>query len=328
MLYILGAGSAHPDNVINNDFLKEIGDDSEALTELLTVSGIKERRTTLSLDYLRETANREPFGVHRYANEGPTDLSYKAALQALKAAGIEATDLGLLIGDCSTPIETCPSESQHLGGALGIKVPAYDIPASSVALLLQLNILSAWKPERIPDYVLLVSSNVPTHSVNYASGPERVYFGDGATALVVSAKHPGRLSVKNSYYGNEPEKCDLIKFDAYGHVSMQDEYILEAVEKPVEKVLSKAIQDNNLKSGTFAFIGPQTDLSVIKSLSDKFDIPETSLWYNLNNYGDSLGAGAFSVLADKWESLSSTEEVLIAVSGVGGAYGYALLSVE
>ena len=63
MLYLHGMGHFHPENVITNRFLEEleIGTDEAWILERV---GIRERRTVLPLDYIRQTKNRDPRAAH------------------------------------------------------------------------------------------------------------------------------------------------------------------------------------------------------------------------------------------------------------------------
>ncbi len=58
-LYLHGLGHFHPENQITNLFLEEldIGTDEEWILDRV---GIRSRRTVLSLDYIRDTRNRDP----------------------------------------------------------------------------------------------------------------------------------------------------------------------------------------------------------------------------------------------------------------------------
>ena len=63
MLYLHGIGHFHPGNVITNRFLEELGIGTDEAWILERV-GIRERRTVLSLDYIRRTKNHDPRAAH------------------------------------------------------------------------------------------------------------------------------------------------------------------------------------------------------------------------------------------------------------------------
>ena len=78
MLWLHGLGHFHPENEITNRFLEEleIGTTDSWILERV---GIRARRTSLPLDYIRETRNRDPRG----AGEAAT----LSNAQTAKAAG-------------------------------------------------------------------------------------------------------------------------------------------------------------------------------------------------------------------------------------------------
>ena len=59
MLHLHGLGHFHPENEISNAFLEEldIGTTDQWILERV---GVRVRRTTLPLDYIRTTRNRDP----------------------------------------------------------------------------------------------------------------------------------------------------------------------------------------------------------------------------------------------------------------------------
>ena len=200
-MFILGVGAAHPEVEVSDEFLASIGLVPTAHeSQLLSRFGVRARRVSLPQDYMSTTKNREVLEGRAIATTSPTSLAVVAIRQALERAGITAEQVGLIIADTATPYQTCPSEAQRIGGALGVKIPAYDIVAGSASLPLYLEMLSSWKPERIPDYVLCVSTNTLSQHVAYFDSalPAHLY-GDAAAALVFSPRHAGKFKVVDSY---------------------------------------------------------------------------------------------------------------------------------
>ena len=149
-MFIIGVGAATPTTELSEQFLASIGLTlaGEERT-LLSRAGVTSRRVSLPLDYIREKGNRDVLEGRAVATISPTVLAVQAANQALSRAGICIEQVGLLLADTATPYQTCPSEAQRIAGALGVKIPAYDIIAGSAALPFYLELLSSWKPERI-----------------------------------------------------------------------------------------------------------------------------------------------------------------------------------
>jgi hypothetical protein len=88
-LYLHGAGHFHPSNVIDNEFLcsLDIGIDPGWVEERV---GILERRTTLSLDYIRTTRNADT----RAAAEASKTSSVEMGNKLVSGIGVLWTSTG------------------------------------------------------------------------------------------------------------------------------------------------------------------------------------------------------------------------------------------
>jgi len=82
MIYLHGIGHFHPENVITNRFLEEleIGTDEAWIMERV---GIRERRTVLSLDYIRRTKNHDTRAAHEASVYRNAETAAAAARMAI-----------------------------------------------------------------------------------------------------------------------------------------------------------------------------------------------------------------------------------------------------
>src|SRR5688572_25858501 len=99
-LQLHGLGHFHPDNVIDNAFLEslDIGTNEAWIQERV---GISTRNTVLSLDYIRETKNKDTRGALEASLYSNAETGKRAAQLALSRAGIGAKDVGMVIsGGC------------------------------------------------------------------------------------------------------------------------------------------------------------------------------------------------------------------------------------
>ena len=96
MLQIHGVGHFHPENVIDNAFLEslDIGTNDEWILERV---GIRERRTVLSLDYIRDTRNADPRAAYEASRYTNAQTAARASRMALERAGLEPGDIGMVI---------------------------------------------------------------------------------------------------------------------------------------------------------------------------------------------------------------------------------------
>ena len=110
-LYLHGVGHFHPENEISNQFLEDldIGTNDQWILDRV---GIRSRRTVLPLEYIHKTKNAEPRDAMEAALYANADLGRSAVELAISRAGIEKSDVGMLIAgssamDTATPAEAC-----------------------------------------------------------------------------------------------------------------------------------------------------------------------------------------------------------------------------
>ena len=125
MLYLHGLGHFHPETVLDNHFLAslDIGVDVAWIEDRV---GIVERRTTLPLEYLSRTRNQDPRAASEAANTTPVQMSVAATTLALQRAGLEASQIGMVVSGGCSPEMQIPADSSRAANALGLseQVPA------------------------------------------------------------------------------------------------------------------------------------------------------------------------------------------------------------
>ncbi len=339
MLSILGIGGARPLQIITNEFLREVHNAFPGSPEKLEVNtadlcaAIRGRATTLPLDYILTTGNRDPFNSHRSALETPTDLAFRAAEQALTRAGITRQQIGLIIGDSSTPLESTPSEGQRLGKRLGIKVPAYDVWGGSSSFVLHLSVLANRKPESVPPYVMGASANVPTQSVCYGGHTDSRFFlpqyifGDAAASWVASWQTPGRLMVRDAVFISKPGFSQQFCIDTYGFMALSPEFYVNQLADAYTQAFRLAFEKHPLDRARTKVVASFSHPGELSRLCDRYEIPIHNRWLNQSAAGDSLGASPAWALSEHWEELLAGDTVLVACAGAGLSYGYAVLEV-
>ena len=186
---VLGMGAAHPEGRLPSQMLEDmdIGTTAEWISQYI---GIETRATSLPLDYIRETKNEDFRKAREVRNSSPAELGAQAAEQALKSAGIEASQVGLLVCNCCAPDSVFPTEGQKIAQKIGISGEAYDIFSACPIFALHIDFVNSMRPEDVPDYIMCISSATLTQRVDYNDRSDGAIWGDGAAAWVVSTKTP------------------------------------------------------------------------------------------------------------------------------------------
>lgn len=325
MLNILGAGFASPNSQVSNQLLAELNPHFLP-TDFEAQTGIVQRKTSLELDYLRATKNQDPSQALAHLAQSDLELARLAVEQAVERAGISLSQIGLVIGETSTPLQTIPSQGQRVAGSLSLKVKAYDILAGSASPALHLATINSWQDARIPDYVLLVYSNVPTVFIDYSKVMNATArLSDSAAALVISPRHKGRLSLLTASSQSDVASANQDGFDIAAPLTMN-----HATEKMIEAQLEPTGQQALKQSARAAkrnFLMPtQISPKAVKHLAATLGFAGDQTL--VSEEGDSLSSGALAPLAQQWGNFASGDKIFAVQAGLGLQSGYFVLEVN
>lgn len=321
-MFILGVGAAYPDVEVSDAFLASLGlVPSEWEAGVIARAGVCSRRVSLPLEYIQSTKNKVVLDGRPFATATPTSLGAAAARQALERAGISVEQVGLVLADTATPYQTCPSEAQRVAGALGLKVPAHDVVAGAGAIPFFIEMLSSWKPERLPDYVLCVSTNTPSQHGDYAGNALSAHlFGDGAAAFVCSPRNHGRLKVGKSITKRHgPYK---VVATVERHITLDRSRIPAPSE--VRDAVASLVGELGGVSAQTRIVGPQLFAGEVKGFAAALGVHESSFVSDVATRGYSLGSSAGTALASVWDSLGVGERVVVSHVGDGVVSGVSL----
>ena len=319
-LYLHGLGHFHPENEITNRFLEEldIGTDEEWIMERV---GIRSRRTVLALDYIRETRNRDPSQAMEAAQYTHADTGVLATEMALERAGITRDAIGMVIAGSSRPGLSSPADACHIAAVLGMEVPALDINSACTSMWAAMYMLSNMHPESLPDYVLVVTPESLTTSVDYNDRSASVLWGDCTAAAIVSTRIPSPIQMLQNTVESSPAGYDKVVVPLFGHFDQEGRTVqMFAIKKSVR--LLRKIQETFPSPGRrLNFVGHQANLRMLESVCQKCDIDDERHHSNVVEYGNGGAAGAPSVLSMNWDRWTDQDDV--AVIGVGSGLTWA-----
>lgn len=323
-LHLHGIGHFHPENEITNAFLEEldIGTSDEWILERV---GIRSRRTTLPLDYIRTTHNRDPRAAAEATLYTHADTGKRAAEMALARAGIAREQIGLVIAGSSAMDTATPAEACNVARALELEVPALDVNSACTSFFANLFMLSLMDPAKLPDFVLVVVPEALTRAVDYDDRASAVLWGDGAVAAVLSAKVPGRAEVHDSTLQSSPAGADKVVVPRAGHFRQQGRAVqMFAIRKTIEQ-LSRLRAAHASPERRFHFVGHQANLRMLEAVRRECDVPEERHHTNVEWYGNTAGAAAPSVLSMRWDEWGPDDDVGVVGVGAGLTWSSYLL---
>ena len=284
-LYLHGLGHFHPKNEITNQFLTDldIGTNQEWIEERV---GISTRRTVLPLDYIRETRNRnvmEGFEAREYTH---ADTGSIAAKMALERAGITSDDIGMVIAGSSCPDHMSPADACMIAERLGIEAPAFDVNSACTSFHVAMYMLSMMLPENVPDYVLIVTPESLTTTVDYSDRSAAVLWGDGTTAAIVSARVPSRIEILGNVLESNPAGADKVTVPHLGHFGQEGRTVQMFAIKKTIRVLKQLQAAHQQEDRPFHFVGHQANLRMLQTVCRQTEIADDRHHHTVIDYGN------------------------------------------
>ena len=165
---LLGTGSALPPRMVSNAELAETVDTSDEW--IVERTGIRNRHIAAD-------------------GETTATLATEAARKALAAAGIDASEIGLIILATATPDQTFPASATLVQAALGINdCIAFDVAAVCSGFLYALTVADSMIRSGSTTKALVIGSETFSRILDWEDRATCVLFGDGAGAVVLGAE--------------------------------------------------------------------------------------------------------------------------------------------
>jgi 3-oxoacyl-[acyl-carrier-protein] synthase-3 len=320
---ILGTGSELPSKVLSNAALERLVNTSDEW--ITSRTGIKERRI------LEE-------------GKGNADMAYRAALRALKDAGLEAKELEAIIVGTVTPDYPFPSSACVLEDLLGARnVFSFDVNAACSGFLNALAVADSFiRTGRIRN-ALVVGSDVLSRLLNWKDRGTCILFGDGAGAVVVGASNDGsrgvlstRLRTDGSYAKTlyvpaggslKPASLESVRRNEHT-IAMNGKEVFKVAVRSMEEISRAALEEAGVSVEQLSLVIPhQANLRIITVLAERLGVPMSKVMVNLDRYGNTSAASVPVALdeARREGRIRPGDIVLLNAFGAGFAWGAAVI---
>jgi 3-oxoacyl-[acyl-carrier-protein] synthase-3 len=316
---IAGTGSYLPEKVLTNDDLMKFVDTSDEW--IVSRTGIRERHVVA---------------------EGQTtgDLAYEAALRAMEAAGITASEIDLIVLGTTTPDLIFPSTAcllQHRLGANGC--PAFDVNAACSGFVYALAVADKFIRSGAAKNALVVGAETLTRMLDWTDRGTCVLFGDGAGAVVLKADtETGILSTHLHADGGKKELLwnpvgVSVGFKPGEHnagvkVLMTGNEVFKHAVKALDSVVEETLEANGLDRSQIDWLIPhQANLRIIEATAKRLDMPMDRVIVTVDRHGNTSSGSVPLALDEAVRSgkVQRGQLVLLEAFGGGFTWGSALL---
>lgn len=303
---IIGSGSCLPDRVVSNaDFSESLDTTDEWIQSRVGIS----TRHFLSDD------------------ESIIPIARIACERALETAGIQATDIDLIVVGTTTNPYIFPSMATFIQKELkATKACAFDVQAACSGFIYALSVGDNMIKGGQFKTVLVVGSEAMSRLVDQKDRSTAVIFGDGAGAVILQATTPdnprGILSthlysdgaLTNILYADGGSGSGCAQQPVFMHGR---EVFRHAIEKLGEATLA-ALESNGLEAADIDwFIPHQANIRIIHGVADHFNLPREKIIITLGHHGNT-SAASIPLALDEAVRLGKVKEGdLIIFEGLG-----------
>lgn len=313
-------GGYAPSQVLSNADLEKMVDTTDEWIEKRT--GIKERRIAS-------------------AEEATSDLGVKAALLAIERAGIDKSDVDLIICATLSPDYLCmPSTACVIAAKLDIQnVMAFDISAACSGFVYMLSMAKAFIESGAKKNILLIGAEKISSMIDYTDRGTCILFGDGAGAAIIGATEDINEAIIDVHASADGRYGDLLITPGCGskypcsqetldnklqYIKMSGNDVYKIAVKTLTNDVIDILKNNNLTSSQIDhFIPHQANFRIIEAVRAKLDFPIEKTILTVAKYGNTSAASIPMAINDAYEEGRIKKGDLMLLDTFGGGFTWA-----
>jgi 3-oxoacyl-[acyl-carrier-protein] synthase-3 len=296
---ITGWGIAVPDKIVTNEDLSATLDTSDEW--IVERTGIKQR----------------------HIGGLTSELAIEAGSNAIARAGLDPSDIGMLVLATTTPDAVVPATSAAVQNGIGLtNAGAFDLNAACSGFVYGL-VVSHGLVSMGTQYVLLVGAETLSRITDWDERTLSILVGDGAGAVVLKATEgPGQLLGWD--LGADGALRRLLYCEHGSYMVMNGKEIFRhAVRTVVDSSLATLHRAGLEPSDVDLFVPHQANARIIQAAGTRLGIPEDRWVVTIDRYGNTSSASIPLALADALSTGRLTDGKIVLLSGFGGGMTWA-----
>lgn len=315
---LAGTGSALPRTRVSN---------AELATRVDTSDEWIVERTGIRFRYIAEP------------DETTATLGAEAAQKALAAAGLQPSDIGLIIVATATPDNTFPASATKVQALIGAPdCIAFDVAAVCSGFLYAVSVADSMLRTGSSKHALVIGSETFSRILDWEDRTTCVLFGDGAGAVVLSAKDVDddqgilatRLHADGKYSGMLYVDGGPSTTGTVGHVRMHGREVFRHAVTNLASVLGEVLEDTGLSPSDVDWVVPhQANRRIIDATAKKLGLDPERVIVTVDQHANTSAASVPLALdlAVRDGRIKRGDLVVLEAMGGGFTWGAAVLRV-
>jgi len=282
----------------------------------------------------------ERTGIHarHIAGDGETTatLATEAAKKAIAAAGIEASEIGLIVLATATPDQTFPASATLVQTALGINdCIAFDVAAVCTGFLYALSVADNMLKGGMADHALVIGSETFSRILDWEDRATCVLFGDGAGAVVLKAVEAQDRGILATRLHADGRHNDLLFVDGgpsttgtVGKLRMKGKEVFRHAVVNLADVLNETLAAAGHEVGEIDWVVPhQANKRILDATAKKLGLDPGKVVVTVDQHANTSAASVPLALdtAVRDGRIRPGDLVMLEAMGGGFTWGAALL---
>ncbi|MBI2236699.1 MAG: ketoacyl-ACP synthase III [Magnetospirillum sp.] len=310
--HIVGCGSYLPERVVTNQELASRVDTSDEW--IVERSGIRQRHL---------------------AAEGETtgDLATIAAQRALNSAGINGSEVDLLVLATATPDHTFPATAAKVQGRIGmVGGAAFDLQAVCSGFIFALSVADNFIKSGQARTALVIGAETFSRILDWTDRGTCVLFGDGAGAVVLRAGHGKGTSedrgILSTHLHSDGRHHDLLYVDGgpsttqtTGFLRMEGKEVFRHAVTNLATVVGEALSANDLTPADIDWVVPhQANKRIIEGTARKLGFPMERMVMTVERHANTSAASVPLALCEAVADGRIRDGQLVLLEAMGGGF--------
>ena len=286
---------------------------------------------------------RERTGIHQRHivadDESTCDLAERAARAALESAGLDPSELELIIVGTTTPDKIYPATACRLQARLGANgCTAFDVQAVCTGFIYALGVADKFIKTGEVKRALVVGADTHSRLLDWSDRQTCILFGDGGGAVVLEASdEPGiystHLHADGSYEdmlyvdGGVPRGAGVMS-EGNAYTKMRGSEVFKVAVRTLRRIVYEALEANDMSPSDIDWLIPhQANIRIIEATAAKLDIPADRVVVTIAEHGNTSAASVPLALdvAVRDGRVKRGDNILLEAFGGGFTWGSALI---
>lgn len=236
-------------------------------------------------------------------NEKTSDLSTKAALNALQETNLHPKDIDLIILATTTPDNTFPATAAKVQKNINSNATSFDIQAVCAGFVYALSVAVSMLKNNFGDKCLVIGADSMSKILDWNDRTTSVLFGDGAGAVVLEKSKT--TDIKNQNWGvlsnviyTDGKHYDLLFTDGgassnqkTGFIRMQGKEVFKHAVEKLSSSFNEALKLANFTAKDVDWLVPhQANQRIINAVIDKVGFDKKRVVSTVSKHGNTSAA--------------------------------------